>query len=113
MEPYKLPAGHDAVIDAFEDRIQSFKTGELNSIAFKGIRVANGVYEQRKPETFMLRIRNAGCIVTADQLQRVSELSEKYGAVEEQRFQPYQSFRCTSPASETWGLVGGSCSINS
>ncbi len=82
MITYKLPQDHESIIEEFDKRIDAFKAGELNEIAFKGIRVANGVYEQRKAETYMLRIRNAGCLVTPAQLRRVSELSEKYGSEE-------------------------------
>ena len=52
---YELPEGIAKEHDQFEKDIAAFKSGEINPIKFKAIRVAHGVYEQRQEET---KIRN-------------------------------------------------------
>ncbi len=80
MDFYKLPDTLAKEIDVFGEDVKGFASGTLNPIAFKGIRVAHGVYEQRKFDTHMLRIRCPGGAVTPAQLRQVAETSKRYGA---------------------------------
>lgn len=82
MRFYALPETLEQDIATFEADIGAFKSGEIGNIQFKGIRVAHGVYEQRKPNTYMMRIRTPGGCVTPDQIRKVAETSELYGAEE-------------------------------
>lgn len=66
-------------IDQFEQHIKDFREGKLHPTEFKGIRVAFGVYEQRKRETFMVRIRCSAGGITPKQLLRAAELGAQYG----------------------------------
>ena len=66
----------------FEKDIADFKSGELNPIKFKAFRVAHGVYEQRQPDTYMIRIRCAAGGITPTQLKKASEIAEQYGSGE-------------------------------
>ena len=66
----------------FEKDIEEFKSGVLNPIKFKAFRVAHGVYEQRQPDTYMIRIRCAAGGITPHQLQKTSEIAEQYGSGE-------------------------------
>ena len=66
----------------FEKDIEEFKSGELNPIKFKAFRVAHGVYEQRQPDTYMIRIRCAAGGITPTQLKKASEIAEAYGSGE-------------------------------
>ncbi len=66
----------------FEKDIAEFKSGELNPIKFKAFRVAHGVYEQRQPDTYMIRIRCAAGGITPIQLKKASEIAEAYGSGE-------------------------------
>ena len=82
MNFYRLPETLDGEIEKFDADIGDFRSGELNPIAFKGIRVAHGIYEQRKEATHMVRIRCPGGAITPTQLRQVSEVSKRYGAPE-------------------------------
>lgn len=66
----------------FEKDIAEFKSGVLNPIKFKAFRVAHGVYEQRQPDTYMIRIRCAAGGITPTQLKKASEIAEQYGSGE-------------------------------
>ncbi|MEK9727954.1 MAG: hypothetical protein VW397_07620, partial [Candidatus Margulisiibacteriota bacterium] len=68
--------------ETFEKDIAAFKSGELNPIKFKAFRVAHGVYEQRQPDTYMIRIRCAAGGITPAQLKRASEIAAEYGSGE-------------------------------
>ena len=68
--------------EQFEQDIADFKSGALDPIKFKAFRVAHGVYEQRQPDTYMIRIRCAAGGITPAQLQRASEIAEEYGSGE-------------------------------
>ncbi len=68
--------------EQFERDINEFKTGVLNPIKFKAFRVAHGVYEQRQPDTYMIRIRCAAGGITPTQLKKASEIAEQYGSGE-------------------------------
>jgi sulfite reductase (ferredoxin) len=79
MKTYEIPSDIQNEIDGLKDNISLFRQEEINPVKFKGIRVAQGIYEQRKDDTYMFRIRCAGGVVTPTQLKRVAELSEEYG----------------------------------
>lgn len=68
--------------DAFEQDIADFKSGVLDPIKFKAFRVAHGVYEQRQPDTYMIRIRCAAGGITPEQLLKASALADEYGSGE-------------------------------
>ncbi len=80
MKFYELPDVLPTEIKRFGEDIQDYRAGNVNPVAFKGIRVQHGVYEQRKFETYMIRIRCAGSAITPKQLRKVAEISHKYGA---------------------------------
>ena len=79
---YQIPETLDGEIKEFEGKIEDYQQGELNPIAFKGVRVSHGIYEQRKPETHMVRIRCSGGGISPAQLKRVGELAKQYGSGE-------------------------------
>ena len=56
------------------------ETDVLEATALKVHRVPCGVYEQRKDNTYMVRIRCAAGAITPAQLRVVAQLSQKYGA---------------------------------
>ena len=68
--------------DQFDTDIQGFIEGDIDPVKFKGLRVAHGVYEQRKLHTYMIRIRCAANGITPQQLRKVAELGDLYGAGE-------------------------------
>jgi sulfite reductase (ferredoxin) len=76
---YRLPENLDQEINDLEERIFKFKKGALSATELKVRRVPFGVYEQRKKDTYMVRIRCAGACVKPEQLERIAELSKTYG----------------------------------
>ena len=77
---YAIPCSLEAEINDLENKIQQFQAGRLEAAALKVHRVPFGVYEQRKDNTYMVRIRCAAGAMTPAQLRIVAELSQKYGA---------------------------------
>jgi sulfite reductase (ferredoxin) len=64
---------------AYRGQVARFIRGELSPMAFRAYRVPMGIYEQRTPETYMVRIRIGGGIASSRQLKRVAELSRTFG----------------------------------
>ena len=77
---YTIPDSLKTEIDELESKIQQFQNGRLEAAALKVHRVPFGVYEQRKDNTYMVRIRCAGGAMTPAQLRLVAELSQRHGA---------------------------------
>src|SRR5512138_915184 len=77
---YDIPASLQSEMDDLEKKIKDFQAGKLDAAALKVHRVPFGVYEQRKDNTFMVRIRCAGGAITPSQLRAVAELSQQFGA---------------------------------
>ena len=61
-----------------EKKIRLFKTGKLDEDRFKTLRLARGIYGQRQPGVQMIRIKLPYGKVTAQQLRRISDVSEEY-----------------------------------
>jgi len=61
------------------DRVRKFLAGETSPVAFRGYRVPMGIYEQRAAGRFMIRVRIGAALAAPFQLERLAELSEKYG----------------------------------
>ncbi|MFH1370079.1 MAG: sulfurtransferase TusA family protein [Planctomycetota bacterium] len=64
---------------AYRAQVEKFLRGETSPIAFRAYRVPMGIYEQRTPGRYMVRIRIGAGLVTSRQLERIAELSKKYG----------------------------------
>lgn len=79
METYRLPDKLDAEISQLEELIAKFRKGEISSVELKSHRVPFGVYEQREPDTYMVRIRCAAGIITPAQLKDVAGIASSYG----------------------------------
>ena len=76
---YKIPSQLDEEIGQLEAMIAKFKKGEVSPIELKVHRVPFGVYEQREPDTYMVRIRCAAGIITPAQLENVALIASQYG----------------------------------
>ena len=78
MSQYKIPqlVYDDLVI--FKKNHADFLAGTLDALTFKTMRVPFGVYEQREPNTFMVRIKLAGGSIEPKQLFELANLAEKY-----------------------------------
>lgn len=82
MKFYESSPTLDKEHKVFEKDIADFKSGALDPIKFKAFRVAHGVYEQRQPDTYMIRIRCAAGGITPTQLKKASEIAEQFGSGE-------------------------------
>jgi sulfite reductase (ferredoxin) len=63
----------------YRGKVKEFLKGQTSAVAFRGYRVPMGVYEQRAAGRFMVRIRIGAGLVLPAQLERIADLSKKYG----------------------------------
>ena len=61
-----------------DQKINSFRQGDIADEAFRKFRLTRGVYGQRQPGVQMIRIKLPHGRITADQLIRIADLSDKY-----------------------------------
>jgi sulfite reductase (ferredoxin) len=61
-----------------EKKIRMFREGTLHEEKFRSLRLARGIYGQRQPGVQMIRIKLPYGKVTTKQLERISEVSDKY-----------------------------------
>ncbi len=59
-------------MDYTQSLIDQFKAGEIQAGQLKSNRVPMGIYEQRKNQHYMLRLRCAGGLVTPEQLAKIA-----------------------------------------
>ena len=64
MSTYVIPELVYEDLETFKKNHADFLAGTLDDLTFKTMRVPFGVYEQREPNTFMVRIKLGGGIVT-------------------------------------------------
>lgn len=62
----------------FASNYDAFCNGKLDDLTFKTIRVSFGIYEQRKPNTYMVRIKTHGGVISPSQLITLGELARDY-----------------------------------
>jgi sulfite reductase (ferredoxin) len=78
--PYTIPDSLNAEIDGLESAIRRYQAGQLEAAALKAQRVPFGVYEQRTPAIFMVRIRCTGGTLTPRQLAGAAQLARSHGS---------------------------------
>ena len=78
MDFYKLPASLQDDIAKYEELVNQYKNNNILKAQLKSFRVPSGIYEQRKDESYMIRIRLAGGAVTPEQLVSLADIAEKY-----------------------------------
>ena len=61
-----------------DQTINAFRSGSMADEAFRKFRLARGVYGQRQPGVQMIRIKLPYGRITANQLTRIADLSNKY-----------------------------------
>jgi sulfite reductase (ferredoxin) len=76
---YEIPASLAGEIDELESLIQRHLTGDIDANVLKARRVPFGSYEQRKQNTYMVRIRTAAGVLSPRQLRAIAEISRQYG----------------------------------
>ncbi len=62
----------------FEDQVRLFQSGEKDEVEFLRFRLRQGVYGQRQPDRQMIRVKLPFGGLTADQMDVLGEVAEKY-----------------------------------
>ncbi|MEE9198176.1 MAG: nitrite/sulfite reductase [Dehalococcoidia bacterium] len=65
-------------IDHFEEELKRFRRGEVDPLRFRSFRLQQGTYGQRQPDVNMMRIKIPFGGLTADQLEALGIIAEKY-----------------------------------
>lgn len=74
---YRIPSTLNGDLDYTQSLIDQFKAGEIQAGQLKSNRVPMGIYEQRKNQHYMLRLRCAGGLVTPEQLAKIAFVGHK------------------------------------
>lgn len=65
-------------LQAFGAAVERFARGQLTPDEFKGIRLRQGVYGQRQPDRYMVRVKVPGGLLTANQAEALGRLAEQF-----------------------------------
>ena len=80
-------------ISDFEEQVQKFRDGEWNPNDFMAFRLRQGVYGQRQPDAQMLRIKAPFGGLTADQLDALGVVAEKYAPLKKGHVTTRENFQ--------------------
>src|SRR5499426_3791065 len=64
----------------YEQQIKKYRAGELGETKMQKLRLHFGTYAQRQEGVQMQRIKIPGGLLTADQLTRLADVSDRYGS---------------------------------
>lgn len=76
-----LPDRVSKAASSLLEEAERFRSGKIGAEEFRGLRVPQGLYEQRTAGTYMLRVRVPGGLSTPAQLRGLSELAATHGCV--------------------------------
>ena len=77
---YKLPSTLTQDIAKFGNLATGYRNNTVSTTEFKAFRVPMGVYEQRKNEVYMARVRATGGFITPKQLLSVIDIAQRNGS---------------------------------
>lgn len=77
---YKLPDSLSQDINKFGTLARGYRENTVSGTEFKAFRVPMGVYEQRKNEVYMARIRATGGVITPRQLLKIIDIAVENGS---------------------------------
>ena len=75
---YRLPESLSGDITKFASLAKGYQAKKVSVTEFKAFRVPMGVYEQRKNEVYMTRIRATGGVILPAQLLRIIAIAQKH-----------------------------------
>lgn len=75
---YKLPDTLSEDIAKLGNLAKEYRRGDVGAVQFKAFRVPMGIYEQRKNEVYMSRIRATGGVIYPEQLLRVIRIAQRH-----------------------------------
>ncbi|MDR1451894.1 MAG: sulfurtransferase TusA family protein [Helicobacteraceae bacterium] len=78
MSGYKIPRNVYDDFESFRRSCEEYKKGAIDALKFKTIRVPFGIYEQRESETYMIRVKLTGGLISADQLTALANIANRY-----------------------------------
>jgi sulfite reductase (ferredoxin) len=64
----------------YEEEIAKYRSGELDEVKMQKVRLHFGTYAQRQEGVQMQRIKIPGGYLTADQLERLADASDRFGS---------------------------------
>jgi len=65
-------------LEEFSEKVEAFKDGSLDGDEFKHRRLIQGVYGQRQPEKFMVRVKIPAGHLTSEMVEGLAETSDKF-----------------------------------
>src|SRR6266536_5611729 len=75
-----LPAHVRDELDNYQEQIRKYRAGEVDETKMQKLRLHFGTYAQRQEGVQMQRIKIPGGRLTADQLVRLADASDRYGS---------------------------------
>src|SRR5215218_5979240 len=69
-----------ADINLFRSQVNDFMSGKLTDDEFRAFRLRRGVYGQPQMGGHMIRTKVPGGLATADQMDRMAEIADKYAS---------------------------------
>lgn len=76
---YRLPEQLADDLEKLRTMVGQVQAGEVSGPEFRAFRVPQGIYEQRKDGTFMLRVRLPAGGALPHQLRKLADVSEEFG----------------------------------
>ncbi len=77
---YTIPPQLKQEINEYKRLIDDYRSGRVEPVKFKSIRVPMGIYEQRENDTYMVRIRCTGGFITPFQLRQTARIAREHNA---------------------------------
>jgi len=77
MNQYQIPNNLKDEINGLAQLVEEYKNDEIDESIFKPKRVLFGIYEQRERQTYMIRFRLPGGVVTPEQLTAFADISSE------------------------------------
>ncbi len=68
----------DGEVQEFKDKASAFLAEEMDPTQFQSFRLRLGVYGQRQPDVYMMRLKVPGGLLHADQMDAVAEIIERF-----------------------------------
>ncbi|MDR2152167.1 MAG: sulfurtransferase TusA family protein [Helicobacteraceae bacterium] len=78
MNGYQIPQNVYDDFEAFKRSCEEYKSGAIDDLKFKTIRVPFGIYEQREAGTYMIRVKLTGGLIAPSQLAALGDLAKRF-----------------------------------
>lgn len=76
---YALGFSRQSDVDRFVATLERFERGEIDSEAWRGFRLLNGVYGQRQADAYMQRVKIPQGVLTPSMLRAIAQIARTYG----------------------------------